>query len=265
LNTNKFLIWLVIPIVMVVVLDSALAQTSSSSEHDTRVGLDVYAAHSHLMPFKGYQTDMTLTAYLKIKDYRLKPFLRATGTDYKYQIIESTPFATDQRYAAGGGFDFQLFEPLKFRAVFDSIRTELSKSTYLQDSYGLIYNEYIDLSAVEFNGYIESFYIPRVSTKNVDSYIRLQLLKSYYLYRSENLSNALYPFVQFRAKDNDNALFGVTGNNFSAGLGYKFFANTESKINKFSFLIEGHSILNQRKNFNGDWGQALIALQWIIN
>ncbi len=153
----------------------------------------------------------------------------------------------------------------RFRAVVESIRDDLTSVTYTQDSYGLIYNQYADFSYFEINNYLESFYIPRVSKGTLDTFFKVQVLKSFYLNQTPEMSQGLFPFVEVKAKLNDDVNFGQTGHNGSAGLGYKFFGVTPGGSSNFSVVIEGSSIFYQSKNFNGDWFQSMVAVQWVIN
>lgn len=234
-------------------------------ERIANLSINTYASHSRLMPYKGYQNDLSVTAYIKFEDWRVSPFLKTSVTEYRYQLSEGAVDTTDHRYAFGGGLDYKIYNFLKARLIFESITNESNPSQYNQDSYGLIYNQYLEFSAFQYNGYAESFYIPRVSTQGMDTYLRLQILKGYDLYRADQSSHVIYPFLQLRAKENDNALFGITGSNFSGGLGYKFYTRSQHETNEISLLAEGHSVFYQSKKFNGDWLQALIVLQWIIN
>lgn len=225
---------------------------------------DLYASYTHLMQYEGTQADFSATLYGEYDDYRLVPFVRGLLINYHYRLPNTPAFLDDNRSSAGLGFDYRIFDSLRFRAVVESIHNDLADTTYVQDSYGFIYNQYIELPGFELNNYAESFYIPRVAKGSMDTFARLQVLKSFYLTRTLESSHALYPFVQAKAKINDDANFGLSGQNASVGAGYKFYGINEAKDNSFSAVVEGHSVFYQSSNFNGDWFQVLGALQWLI-
>lgn len=226
---------------------------------------DIYASHTHLMPYKGYQDDISGTLYFQYQDQRLVPFVRALSTNFYYQTADNTDFISDHRTSLGIGLDYKMFSYLKLRYIYESIHNKNSDTTSGQSGYGIIYNQYFDLAVFELNNYAESFYIPEVSTGSMDTFARLQALKSFYLLRSDRASHALYPFLQIKAKINDDANFGLSGQNASVGGGYKFYAHTTQTGGSFSAVIEGHSIIYQSEDFRGDWLQTFAALQWMIN
>lgn len=243
-----------------------VAQTSYAQESSSfKLGADLYGTHSNLMPYKGYQDDLSATLYLQYKDFLVVPFVRYVDTNYYYlnEAGGNTAYTSDHRTAAGGGLDIRLLPYLKLRLISEYITNKLSSQSYSQDSYGLIYNQYIEVAGLEFNNYLESFYIPRASN-SIDTFARVQLLKNYYVTRSNESSNALFPFVQVKAKINDDAVFGVSGQNASVGAGYKYFRkfNSDSSL---ALLLEGHSVIYQSRDFNGDWMQALAAIQFLYN
>lgn len=225
---------------------------------------DFYASYTHLMPYQGTQGDVSVTLYADYDDYRFVPFIRGLFTNYHYKLPSATNYLDDNRSSGGLGFDYRIFDSLRFRFIWESIHNDLADTTYSQDSYGFIYNQYIELTGFELNNYAESFYIPRVTKDSMDTFARVQALKSFYFERTPLFSHALYPFVQFKAKVNDDATFGLSGQNASVGAGYKFYSTNESLSNSFSATVEGHSVFYQSKDFNGDWFQVLGALQWVI-
>lgn len=231
------------------------------------ISADLYAVQANLMPYKGYQNDISTTVYAKYSDYRLMPIIRYLITNYYYlnELVppNNTIYTSDRRTAVGAGLDYKFNDYLKFRYIVESIDNKLSKKSYTQESYGLIYNQYLEFKYVEFNNYLESFLIPRVSSKNLDTFFRIQALKTFYLNRTANSSNVIYPFVQTKVKVNDNVNFGVSGQNGSLGAGYRFYGVNDTK-DSFAFVLEAHSVFCQSKDLNGDWSQVLAALQmWI--
>jgi hypothetical protein len=100
-------------------------------------------------------------------------------------------------------------------------------------------------------------------SEKIDTFFRVQALKSFYLTRSNESSNTLFPFVEVKGKYNDDAVFGVSGENANLGAGYKYFRKYDSST--FAFVLEAHSVFYQSQNFNGDWVQGLAAIQWLIN
>lgn len=225
---------------------------------------DMYASYTHLMPYEGAQSDLSVTLYGEYNDNRLVPFVRGLLTNYHYKFPGAANYLDDNRSSAGLGVDFRILDSLRFRFIMESIHNDLANTTYGQDSYGFIYNQYIELPGFELNNYAESFYIPRVAKGSMDTFARVQVLKSYYFTRTPVSSHALYPFIQAKVKVNDDANFGLSGQNASVGAGYKFYAVNEVKSNSFSAVLEGHSVFYQSSDFNGEWFQVLAALQWLI-
>ncbi len=111
------------------------------------------------------------------------------------------------------------------------------------------------------NNYAETFVIPRISLSEADTFARVQALIPYVIAQDSSSSHRIYPFVQGKAKVNDNDIFGVSGYNASTGLGYKWARGFEN-TGKLAFLIEGHSLFYQSRYFNGDWNQILATLQY---
>lgn len=231
-----------------------------------KISGDFYAAGTNLMPYSGYQNDIITTVYALHQDYRIIPFVRYVITNYYYLIdlpVNNTISTSDRRTAVGLGLDYKYNNYLKFRFIFEAMENKLSNTSYNQESYGIIYNQYLEFRFFEINNYLESFLIPRVSSKTIDTFFKVQALKTYYINRSAMSSNAIYPFVQTKVKVNDDNNFGVSGQNFSFGPGYKYYGVNSLK-DSFAFVLEAHSILYQSKDFNGDWMQLLAVLQlWI--
>jgi hypothetical protein len=237
---------------------------AAQEENEFSIGADLYGAHAHLMPLRGTSDDLSLTVYGRFKGAKLQPFARALGTNYYYLLPGAANYLTDYRTANGIGIDYNFYSFMRFRIIGERVRNRLSNTEYDQDSYGLIYNQYLEFTYFDMNNYAESFYIPRFSKGSADTFVRLQALKSYYLSYDEFASNTVYPFLQVKAKFNDDIIFGLSGQNASVGLGYKIFVQTKSKKNNFSALIEANSLFYQSKRFDGDWFQALAAIQWQI-
>ncbi|MEQ1723375.1 MAG: hypothetical protein ABL930_09385, partial [Pseudobdellovibrio sp.] len=97
---------------------------------------DIYASHTNLMSYKGYQQDLSATIYLEYDKYRFVPFIRGLIIKYHYQVPTMPDFQDDTRTSAGIGFDYRIFDSLRFRFVLENIHNELSNTTYGQDSYG---------------------------------------------------------------------------------------------------------------------------------
>lgn len=244
-----------------------LARADAAVADKINISADLYAVQTNLMPYKGYQNDVSTTVYAQYSDYKLRPLIRYLITNYYYltELVppNNTAYTSDRRTAVGVGLDYKFNDYLKFRYIVESVDNKLSSSSYTQESYGVIYNQYLEFEYLELNNYLESFLIPRVSSNNLDTYFRIQALKTFDINRTANFSNVLYPFVQTKVKVNDNVNFGVSGQNGSVGAGYRFYGVNATK-DSFAFVLEGHSIFHQSKNFNGDWAQLLAALQlWI--
>lgn len=226
---------------------------------------DIFGSHNNLMPFKGYQDDLSATLFFSYDDSRFRPFLRSLTTNYYYVFPDYDNHVTDYRTAHGFGFDYFLADYLRFRVIQEKIQNRLYDTKYVQHSYGFIYNQYLEFSQFDMNNYLESFYIPRFSENSADSFFRMQILKPFYLSYDDRASNSFYPFAQFKSKINDDAIFGVYGSNASVGIGYKIYVSTEGGGHGFSAVFEANSVFYQSKNFDGDWVQALAALQWLVN
>lgn len=232
----------------------------------TKVSVDLYAVTSHLMPYKGTQSDLSATAYLKFGENVFRPFLRGVYTKYQYKNeTAAVPVnIDDERRAAGGGLDINLNDYLRIRLLSEYITNKSANTQYSQESYGLIYNQYLSTGAFDINNYAEAFSIPRFSSSGFDAFVRIQLLKPFYFSTSEKHSNAIYPLLQYKTKVNDNAIFGVSGSQLSAGLGYKYY-NKNWNSGTLAFLAEAHSVAYQSINYNGEWAQMLVALQYTYN
>lgn len=247
------------PALCVLILHSLSVQTQASeSKNGLHLAADIYASHSSLMPYHGRQNDLLGTFHLGYSGFFIKPFLRASYTSYDFS--GDATIADYNRSSVGLGVDAFVLPYLRLRLLTESVTNTNTNRTYQQDSYGIIYNQYLDVGFVELSNYLESFYIPRISSEKIDTYLRVQVLKSFYLQSSERQSHALFPFVQYKAKYNDEANFGLSGHVVSAGGGYKFFSKRGQ--HNVAFLIEGHSVLSQSRNFDGDWFQVLGALQY---
>lgn len=233
---------------------------------DTSLTLDLYGSSGSLMPYKGTQSDLTATVYLNYGNKVLRPFLKAgySKFDYKTETNNTITTVNDERKAAGGGLDLVLNQYVKIRFISEYVTNKNSGQQYSQESIGLIYNQYLNLGALDLNNYAEFFNIPRFSSTSVDSFARFQLLKPFVLSSDEDSSNTLYPFLQYKIRGNDNAIFGVDGSQMSAGLGYKYY-DKSWQGGSFAFLAEAHSVVYQSSNLNGDWAQYLLAVQYIFN
>ena len=228
---------------------------------------DLYGVQTYLMQHKGYQNDLSATLYFQLADYNLIPFFRHVLTHYYYldeRVQGQQEYTSDRRMATGGGLDYKFNNYLRLRFNTESIDNKLNNTKYAQESYGLIYNQHLDFSQFELNNYLESFLIPRVSSNKFDTFLRIQAFKSFYFSKQLTFSNAIYPLLQVKAKFNDDSNFGISGQNASLGVGYKFYAKN-SADDSFAFVLEAYSLFYQSKNFNGDWAQILAALQIGIN
>lgn len=230
------------------------------------VSYDLYGVQTNLMPYDGYQNDLAPTAYFRFSDSNIIPFARYVVTNYYFLNSTFPPgnrvWTTDRRAALGIGLDYRYNDYLKFRLIIESIDNK-GRANYTQDSYGVIYNQYLGFTHFDLNNYLESFFIPRVSSKSVDTFFKSQALKPFDLSRTLTESNVVYPFVQVKVKINDDNNFGVTGQNLSVGPGYKYYS-VNSQKDSFAVVVEAHSVLYQSKNFNGDWLQLMAAFQlWI--
>lgn len=238
----------------------AHADDAASQFH---LGGDIYAVHTHLLPYKGTEDAIAGTLYFRFGDSRLVPFVRGTYSSYYYlnEVGGNQAYTSDSRSGLGLGLDYNLTSYLRIRVIQESIYNRLSGESYDQFSYGLIYNQYFGLGFVDFNNYAEAFVIPRVSSGEVDTFARVQALVPFVVAQNGSSSHRVYPFVQAKAKINDNNLFGISGYNASAGAGYKWACDFDNK-NQLALLLEGHSLFYQSKDFNSDWNQILATLQY---
>lgn len=220
---------------------------------------DVYLSHDHIMQYKGQVNDLAVTVYAQHNDFFIKPFIRASASQYSFS--SGAAFSDHSRSSIGIGVDLIINKYLRIRLLDEQVYNGLTGMSYNQDSYGIIYNQYIGFDYIEFNNYLESFLIPRVSAGKMDTYLRVQALKSFYLKSDSEHSHAAYPFAQFKAKFNDDQNFGLSGNSVSTGIGYKYFIKFDDR-NSLAFLLEGHSVVYQSKDFNGDWAQVFAAIQY---
>jgi hypothetical protein len=237
-----------------------------SLANKTIVSIDIYAVKGHLMPYKGTQSDLSATLYLKLNEKSFRPFLRRVYTNYQYKNETNVLPITvdDERNTLGLGIDYIINDYLKIRFIKEDVVNKNANTKYLQDSYGLIYNQFISLGVVDLNNYLEAFNIPRFSPDSFDLFARIQVLKAFYLSNTEDDSNSLYPFIQYKIKSNDNAVFGVSGSQLTAGLGYKYY-NKNWSNGTLAFLTEAHSVAYQSTFYNGEWAQILVALQYTYN
>lgn len=243
-----------------------LFAATPSFANQTKVSVDLYAVTSHLMPYKGTQSDLSATAYLKLGESVFRPFLRGVYSKFQYKNeTAAVPVnVDDERKAAGGGLDIYLNDYVRIRLLSEYITNKTANTQYSQESYGLIYNQYLSTGAFDINNYAEAFSIPRFSSSGFDAFARIQLLKPFIFSTSESYSNTIYPFFQYKTKVNDNAIFGVSGSQLSAGLGYKYY-NKNIASGTLAFLAEAHSVAYQSLDYNGEWAQMLVALQYTYN
>ena len=153
---------------------------------------DFYGSHSSLMQFKGYQDDLSASLYLQFLPYRLVPFLRFLTSTYYYTPPGATESISDRRVAVGGGFDYRFTDWLRFRAMTEEINDKVAARTRQQESYGLIYNQYLQLGWLEMNNYAEAFYIPKLSDDKLDTFASVTLFHTFlFKCRSELLTFAV--------------------------------------------------------------------------
>lgn len=236
------------------------------SGDNMNVSYDLYGVQTNLMPYNGYQNDLAPTAYFRFSDSNIIPFARYVVTNYYFLNSMFPPgntvWTTDRRTSLGIGLDYRYNDYLKFRFIVESIDNS-GRANYTQDSYGIIYNQYLAFAYFDLNNYLETFFIPRVSSRSADTFFKSQALKPFDISRTITESNVVYPFAQVKVKLNDDNNFGVTGQNLSVGPGYKYYSVNAQK-DSFTIVVEAHSVLHQSKNFNGDWMQFLAAFQlWI--
>lgn len=249
--------------VAVLLLWGVFAAANQQNQKTVDLSVDIYGVQTNVMPYRGYQNDLSATLYFQINDYRLIPFLRILDTHYYYQLLNDEFYTSDRRLASGGGLDYKFSENFKFRFLVENIDNKKADTHYTQESYGLIYNQFLNFNFIEMNNYIESFLIPRIDSRQMDTFLKIQFLKTFYLNQTANSSQVLYPLLQIKAKSNDNVNFGVSGQNGSVGAGYRFYFANETK-DSAAFVLEAHSIFYQSEKLYGDWFQALAALQiWI--
>ena len=247
---------------------SSYAQSADPQNKGARLAVDLYAVHANIMPYKGYSNDLMATVHLKYNDWKLRPFVRYVYTDYHFLNTlppGNTTYTDDTRKAGGIGLDYFFTDYFRARFIYEAIDFKLSNQNVNQESLGLIYNQMISLGSFVLNNYAEAFYIPRLSNDNFDNFLRVQALVPFDIYSDKlEFSNTLYPFAQVKIRANDNYVFGLSGSNMSLGLGYKFY-DVLSNVSNFSLLLEGHAVVYQSSNLNGDWAQALLALQYLYN
>ena len=248
------------------VVTRAYVVKDEPKEENMEIGVDFYASQTNLMPYDGYQNDLIATLYGRLLDSQFVPLLRYVVTNYYYLNRGTTNnmlWSSDRRTAIGLGVDYKYNNFLKFRFILENIDNKIPSTSYTQDSYGLIYNQYAEFEIFELNSYLESFFIPRVSRKTVDTFMKVQALKSLYISRSATASNVIFPFAQVKIKVNDDNNFGLSGQNLSIGPGYRHYT-VNSKKDSFAFVAEIHSLIYQSKYLNGDWLQMQAAMQlWI--
>lgn len=248
------------------VVNRTFVVTDVPKDENMEIGVDFYGSQTNLMSYDGNQNDFITTLYGRLPDSQFVPLLRYVVTNYYYLNRGTTNnliWTSDRRTAVGLGVDYKFNNYLKFRFILENIDNKIPGTAYTQDSYGLIYNQYAEFEDFELNSYLESFFIPRVSRRTIDTFVKVQALKSYYISRSASASNVVFPFAQVKIKVNDDANFGISGQNLSIGPGYRYYT-VNSKKDSFAFVAEIHSVLYQSKDLNGDWMQMQAAMQlWI--
>lgn len=227
-----------------------LSISAKSEEKSAHFLTQLYSSQSHILQHSGTQQEATATLWYKQSDFKLQPFLRSSW---------SHGTGLELRHGIGLGADYLLHDTLRLRAQYELLQSDLTGYSK-RDSYGLIYNDYLDLKYFELNMYIETFYMPLISKQSLDSFFKIQAIKGFYFLRETNYTQSLYTFAQVKAKENDERNFGLSGQQLSAGVGYKYF-NVNSS-HKFSFLVEAAFLAYQSKNFSGDWLQIFAALQY---
>lgn len=256
------------PIFFMIILSiQAYSQQSDlESQKSLSFAADVYASHSHLLPYKGYQDELNATIYLKYSNFILVPFIRGVNSQYYLSegILSNANYTSDTRTAIGAGLDLNINKYVKIRYVSDKVTNKFTSSNTSQDSFGLVYNQYLSFGAFDINNYLESFYITTAGSNAPDTFARIQILKGFTLNEAKTSSHVVFPLLQLKVKKNDNVLFGVSGNNSSAGLGYKYF-NKTSEVSSLALVVEAHSLMHQSADFNSDWNQAFVALQYLFN
>lgn len=238
-------------------------QAGAAVNEEAEMSFNAYASHVNLMQYKGYQDDLIATFDFKLYNSKIHPFARASLNQFSYLPPGvSGDYISDQRISVGMGLDYFFTDVLRARLIIENINNKLSSTHYVQESYGLIYNQYFEFTHFQMNNYAEAFLIPRVSNKAIDTFARIQVLRTFYLHRTQTCFHALYPFAQFKTKFNDNSLFGVSGQSLSGGIGYKFYGTSGAdQADNFSALGEVHSVAYRSRDFNGDWIQFMVAVQ----
>lgn len=250
-------------------LGSLFSSGAHAFDYDElKFSADVYGAHTHLVTYKGYQDDINVAFRLKYPDFRLQPFVRYSDSHY-YFLNESIPgntdYSTEYRTSLGAGLDLFLIMPyLRIRYIAENITNKITDTKSDREAYILIYNQYIDLEAFQLNNYLESSVVPKLSTEKLNTYFRIQALKTIDLSRTVDSSNVIFPFIQVKARDNEELLFGASGNQGSVGLGFKNYTRISSKSN-IAFLLEANTLLYQSREFNADWNQLLAVVQYNYN
>ena len=248
------------------VVNRTFVVTDEAKDENMEIGVDFYGSQTNLMSYDGNQNDFISTLYGRLQDSQFVPLIRYVVTNYYYLnrgTVNNLIWTSDRRTAVGLGVDYKFNNYLKFRFILENIDNKIPGTSYTQDSYGLIYNQYAEFEHFELNSYLESFFIPRVSRRTIDTFMKVQALKSYYISRSASASNVMFPFAQVKIKVNDDNNFGISGQNLSIGPGYRYYT-VNSKKDSFAFVAEIHSVLYQSKDLNGDWLQMQAAMQlWI--
>lgn len=258
---KKYLSYFSITLSLIISATSLTAQAFDMDE--LKLSADLYASHSNLTTFKGYQDDASLTLKLKYTDFMLQPFAKVSTSHYYYldeRIANNTSYSSEHRNEWGLGLDLVLLPILKIRYIYEFGTNLVTSRNYQQDSFIIIYNQYIDFTAFQLNNYLESAIFPRLSTNKFNTYARVQALKTYDLSRTIDTSHVVYPFLQVKFRDNEEELFGFSGHSESVGLGYKAYSKFSAETSG-AFLLEGHSVVHQSENFNGDWLQVLAVIQ----
>ena len=230
---------------------------------ELKLSADLYASHSNLTTFKGYQDDASLTFKLKYTDFMLQPFAKLSTSHYYYldeRIANNTTYTSEHRNEYGLGLDLVILPFLKIRYIYEYGKNLVTDRNYEQESYIIIYNQFFDFVSFQLNNYLESAIFPRLSTNKFNTYIRVQALKTFDISRTIDTSHVVYPFLQVKYKDNEERLFGFSGHAETVGLGYKAYSKFSAESSA-AFLLEAHSVLYQSTNFNGDWLQALAVVQ----
>jgi|GEM_PF-4194030 len=250
-------------LIVFIISMSKISYAQGVDTSDLRVAVDMSGTHSDLTTYKGYSDDFSAYVKFKYKDWFVQPFLKASSGSYYYldeRIVGNTSYSRNEKNGIGFGVDIFLNKYIRFRYLHDWFNNKTDQTNYEQDTYLLIYNQYLDLQAFEVNNYLESVIVPRYSMK-ASTYLKTQALKSYYIARDPEYSHTLYPFAQLKLKNNDEEFFGKSGTLVSVGLGYKYYSKPQVQ-STLAFLLEGHSVVHQSIDFNSDWFQILAVLQY---